>query len=121
MLAHAAEMPGTPSEAIPLFLDPMTGEELTYAYAAIQLRSRLIRCGYEALARGSHGLRIGGASEYARLGGQLSARQMGRWVGDSEYLYQWGFRDELEAIGVTVGRSRGGTLAERAGPAAARF
>jgi hypothetical protein len=45
MLEHAGEVAGALPEAISLFLDPTTGEELTYAYAAIQLRSRLIRSG----------------------------------------------------------------------------
>lgn len=107
-----------PLEELPLFLDPATGAELTYETASKELRGHLTASGYPELARGTHSLRIGGATSAASVGGEFVAGCMGLWSSTSRHRYMWAMRGQIEKAGLAMGSTSLGPLAERPGPLA---
>ena len=103
---------------IPLFRNPATGEEITYAESREELSCALRRCGFPALAGQLHSLRIGGATATSNdpLGGDFVTGCMGLWRGESRLRYMHALRERLEAASYSIGRASGGTLAARPGP-----
>jgi hypothetical protein len=105
-----------PLTEIPLFTDPRTGVELTYETASGELRRLLTASGYPELARGTHSLRIGGATSAASVGGEYVAGCMGLWSSTSRHRYLWAMRGQIEQAAVSMGTTPLGPLARRPGP-----
>jgi hypothetical protein len=109
-----------PKSAIPLFVDPDTGLEITYSAVSSFLDYWLTRAGYPELATGTHALRAGGATSVANLcsDGHLLSGLMGNWSSSAQYQYLWAMRHRLEEAAREIGRAGGGVpvLAARPGP-----
>ena len=93
--------------SIPLFLDPSTGKQMTYAYAAGELKRLLLTASVRwpsevpaELAKGWHSLRIGGATTAANVKGSsdLIAGFMGTWSSDAKYGYFWAMRKRIAGV-----------------------
>jgi hypothetical protein len=109
-----------PANQIPLFVDPRTGVEVTYAAVAAFLDFWLSRAGFPELATGTHALRAGGATSVANLcaDGSLLAGLMGNWSSSAKYQYVWVMRHRVEGAAREIGRPRAVplVLAARPGP-----
>ena len=118
-MLRADPRPG-PEDQIPLFVDPGTGLELTYAAVAAFLDYWLTEAGFPELATGTHALRAGGATCVANLcaDGSLLAGLMGNWSSSAKYQYVWSMRHLLEGAAREIGRARTVplALAARSGP-----
>ena len=107
-------------EDAPVFRDPATGREITYAAVCAFLDYWLARAGFPELATGTHALRAGGATSVANLctDGQLLSGLMGHWSSSSQYLYVWAMQHRLEAAARVIGLAPSASLSVAAsGPA----
>ena len=109
-----------PKSAIPLFVDPDTGLEITYSAVSSFLDYWLTRAGYPELATGTHALRAGGATSVASLcsDGHLLSGLLGNRSSSAQYQYLWAMRHRLEEAAREIGRAGGSVpvLAARPGP-----
>jgi len=119
MLSEGA-YPNADLTTLALFLDPATGQELTYEAAARDLRRLLLLSGEATLANGLHSLRRGGATSVANAedGGSLTAGFMGHWASDAKYGYMFALRQRVEGAALLIGRAHreAGPVAVRPGP-----
>jgi hypothetical protein len=78
-------------DQVPVFVDPRTGLEITYAAVSAFLDYWLTRAGFPALATGTHALRMGGATSVANLrsDGHLLSGLMGSWSSSAQYQCAW--------------------------------
>ena len=89
MLAGAPLRPGQAPEAVPLFVDPRTGVEITYHASKAALKCCLVAAGYAELAKGTRSLRVGGGTCGSHVAGDFVAGCMGQWTTSSKYDYFW--------------------------------
>ena len=84
MLGQDPDPPGVAIEHLPLFRNPLTDREISYADSRARLDAALRASGNEALASGLHSLRIGGATALASdpAGGEFVAGCAGLWTSD---------------------------------------
>jgi hypothetical protein len=97
-----------PPEQQPVFVDPWTGCELTYAAVCAFLDYWFRKAGFPELATGTHALRIGGATCVAHLcaDGNLLSGMMGSWSSSAQYRYVWAMRHRVEDAAREIGRPR---------------
>ena len=108
-----------PKSAIPLFVDPDTGLEVTYSAVSSFLDYWLTRAGYPELATGTRALRAGGATSVANLcsDGHLLSGLMGNWSSSAQYQYLWAMRHQLEEAAVRSAVRGAAPLSSLRGPA----
>ena len=122
--AVVAMLEGDPSTRkedpqVPLFRDPATGRELTYAFASSELRRLLEAAGEIALAHSLHSPRRGGATAVANHaeGGHLVSGFMGTWASAAQdgHLFAMRRRVERAASAIAAPQTDAGPLAVRPG------
>ena len=89
LLAGASLCPGQAPDAVPLFVDPRTGAEITYHASKASLKCCLVASGHAELAKGTHSLRIGGGTCGSHVAGEVVAGCMGQWTSSLKYDYFW--------------------------------
>ena len=105
---------------MPLFRDPTTGVEMTYAFADALLRRALIAVGHADVANGQHSLRRGGGTAACAVGGRYVSACLGNWQSDCDARYLFPLRDRVEAATLEMARIVSGPLADRAGSVVVR-
>ena len=95
-----------------------TKPELTYTDAVRDLNRLLVTAGCHEVVgnKGTHGLRIGGATCAAAVGGDYVGGCLGLWASTSRHQYMWAMRGQIESTFWTMSRASSSTLAARSGP-----
>ena len=115
MLAGDPLCPGEEATSVPLFRDPVTGKEMTYAFADRLFRLALTSVGYADLGAGQHSLRRGGCTAACAVGGRYVSACLGNWRSDCDARYLFPLRDRCEAATLAMGRGAEGPLADQLG------
>jgi len=115
------ETVGNP-DFVPLFRDPETGREITYAQAASDFNAALKAVGLHELARGLHSLRIGGTSALlnAEGGGEHLATTYGGWTSDAVRRYMYVGAGQLAEVTARMARQPRSNLRGEEGPISRR-
>jgi hypothetical protein len=103
---------------VPLCVRASTGKELIYRDAVQDLNRLLVAAGCSDVAdsKGAHGLRIGGATCAAAIGGDYVGGCLGLWASTTRRQYMWAMRGQIESACWTMSREKSSTLAVRPGP-----